>query len=130
MNAPPRFIVAESFTHRSPEFVRSLAVSGGFTCRTRQGTSKSEIWAKNDEERGAFWIIRMDSMGHDTRFHFGSRPHYHKNWVDSEQTLQKYLNQYTPEAWVYADNGSLIGRAGGTSSMHPDLKAKSQHIPR
>ena len=129
MAAPSQFIVEESFKHRNPEIVRAIAMRNGFQRRTRQGTAESELWVK-DAEGGGFWIIRMDTMGHDTKYHFGGRPHYHKNWVESEAVLNKYLTRYTPEASVYADNGTLIGRAGGSSGMQPDLKAKMQHIPR
>ena len=108
----PTFVVTESFRHKRPEYVRRVAQQYGFECRTRQGTAKSEIWVLQDDGHGN-WIIRMDTMGRDTQYHFGARPHYHKNWVESQQMLERYLRQYTPGAWVCADNGRRIGRAGG-----------------
>ncbi|MBX3438081.1 MAG: hypothetical protein KF861_11365 [Planctomycetaceae bacterium] len=129
MAQPLRFLVTEPFRHQRPEYVRRVAVEHGFECRTRQGTKESEIWVREDGN-GGYWIIRMDAMGHDTRFHFGARPHYHKNWVDSDAMLRQYLMRFTPGASVYNDDGVLVGLAGGSGDMHPDQKAKVQHIPR
>lgn len=126
---PTCFVVSEAFHYRKPEFVRDVAQTSGFTCHTDQGTSKSEIWSKAANE-GGHWIIRIDSMGHDTTRHFGARPHYHKNWVESDDVLRRYLRTFTPAAWVYSDSGILAGLAGGGAGMHPDLRAKLQHIPR
>lgn len=132
MPPPSTFLLQVQFQHKSPDFVRNVARKNGFECRTHQGTKDSEIWTLPDGTHGGHWIIRIDSMGHETRFHFGQRPHYHKNWVESDQLLKKYLRQYTPEAWVYADNGNLIGRAANAADdpLHPDQKAKLQHILR
>ncbi len=130
MAQPARFIVSEPFRHVNPETVRTIAQSRGFQNRTPGGTKNSEIWTLADGD-GGHWIIRIDSMGHDTKFHFGQRPHYHKNWVPSDALLQKYLTKYTPGASVYNDAGVLIGLAGGqTDGMNDDLKAKEQHIMR
>jgi hypothetical protein len=128
MSAPSRFIVPEPFKHTRPERIRELAKQYGFDQRTPEGGKASEIWTKPDGS-GGHWIIRMDAMGHDTRFHFGARPHYHKNWVESDQVLEQYLRRYTPQAWIYTDAGVVAGLAGG-DQLHPDLKAKVQHIPR
>ena len=111
MTPPARFIVGESFRHTRPETVRLIAQNQGFQNQTPGGTKDSEIWTKSEGD-GGFWIIRIDSMGHDTKFHFGQRPHYHKNWVASETMLRKYLTKYTPGAFVYNDGGVLIGMAG------------------
>ena len=130
MHVPNVFAVAEALKHRSPEYVRGIAGRYGFRCRTAQGTKESEIWTKPDGS-GGHWIIRLDTMGHATRFHFGARPHYHKNWVESNELLQEYLSKYTPEAWVFSDAGLLIGRAGGgNQGGRSDRKAKEQHVPR
>ena len=69
-------------------------------------------------------------MGHDISRHFGARPHYHKNWVESDQVLKQYLRGFIPQASIYSDAGNLLGMAGGVDSMHPDLKAKLEHIQR
>ena len=130
MTIPNRFVVTETLKHHRPEYVRTVCENYDFTCRTTQGTSASEIWVKPDGGDG-FWIIRLDSMGHDTRYFFGGRPHYHKNWIESQALLDKYLEKYTPEAWVYSDAGVLLGRAGtGNKGGTSDRKAKLQHIPR
>jgi hypothetical protein len=132
MHAPKKFLFSVPFQYNSPDFVRNFARKYGFELRTRSGTKDSEIWTLPDETHGGHWIIRIDSMGHNTTFHFGQRPHYHKNWVDNDHLLEKYLREYTPEAWVYADNGSLIGRAATEAEdfLHADKKAKLQHILR
>lgn len=95
MSVPGRFLVAETFKHHRPEYVREVAARYGFACRTPQGTAASEIWVKPDGG-GGFWIIRLDSMGHDTKWFHGARPHYHKNWVPSQALLDQYLCRYTP----------------------------------
>lgn len=129
MIAPSPFVVTETFRHRSPEYVRSVAQTNGFRCLTAQGLADSEIWEQPSGD-GGHWLIRLDTMGHDTSRHFGARPHYHKNWVESDELLQRYLRGFTPQAWVYSDEGIPIGLAGGADPMHPDQKAKLQHIPR
>jgi hypothetical protein len=129
--APPRFILTETFKHHRPEYVRAIAQRHGFVPQTQAGTAKSEIWSKPDGN-GGHWIIRMDAMGHDTKFHFGGRPHYHKNWVASDAILAKYLTKYAPEAWVYNDAGAVMGQAGQLTGKggKSDRHAKDQHIPR
>jgi hypothetical protein len=132
MQAPSRFCVAERFKHHNPEYVRDLATRHGFEQRTQASGEKPEIWIKpNFSDSGpgpaGYWIIRLDMKGHGAWFH-GRRPHYHKNWVDSLATLLLYLTEYTPQAFVYGDDGTLIGRAD--QSTHPEHKSKAQHIPR
>ena len=129
MNTPSQFAIQHTFKHRRPEYVRTVATDNGFGCMTAQNTSRSEIWTKRDGS-GGHWIIRIDSMGHKTSFHFGARPHYHKNWVESDALIQQYLHGFVPDASVYSDAGLLIGTAGGDDLTHPDSKAKQQHIPR
>ncbi|NOX54018.1 MAG: hypothetical protein GXP27_06170 [Planctomycetes bacterium] len=133
MKAPSQFIVRETFRHTRPELVRAILRRYGFerrvkAGRTDQGRQESEIWALPDSH-GGYWLVRIDATGHDTWYHFGQRPHYHKEWVDSESVLNRYLREYTPEAWIYSDSGLLIGRAGG-GEIQPDRKAKVQHILR
>jgi hypothetical protein len=129
MTAPRTFAIQEPFKHKSPEIVRETVTRHGFALRTAAGTSDSEIWVKA-AEGGGFWIVRLDTMGHDTRRHFGARPHYHKNWVESDDVLRTYLEKFTPKAWIYSDAGIVLGEAGPSAGMHPDRKAKLQHIPR
>ena len=129
MLPPAKFVVLETFRHTRPEAVRDIALAYGFERRTVAGTARSEVWVKPDT-RGGFWLIRLDSMGHDTTRHFGSRPHYHKNWVSSEALLQEYMERFTPLAWIYSDEGIIVGLAGAADDMHSDRKAKIQHIPR
>ena len=146
MNAPPKFVVDHPLKHRSPDHVRNLARSLGFQLRTAQGTHESEIWSRPDGASG-YWIIRLDTMGHGTgkvvaarqlkqgekpkpNYFFSERPHYHKNWVESLHSLRRYCQGYLPQAFVYADSGELLGQAGDHLSMHPDKKAKLQHILR
>jgi hypothetical protein len=146
MAAPPKFIINLPLKHRSPESVRELVHSFGFELQTDEGTSASEIWSKPDG-KGGYWIIRLDSMGHGKgkvfppkalkpeekpkpNYFFSERPHYHKNWIASQQLLEQYCKRYTPEAWIYADSGELLCQAGDDTAMHPDRKAKLQHILR
>ena len=124
--APTRFVITEMFRHSRPESVRSIAKRAGFELKTVQGTSDSEIWSMPAEE-GGFWIIRIDSQGHDTQYHFGSRPHYHKNWVATEAQLARYCEKYLGKAAVYDDAGVLLGKA---RDMKTDGLAKAQHILR
>ena len=63
-------------------------------------------------------------------YFFSERPHYHKNWFESEMLLIKYLNEYVSKAWIYDDLGVPIGTAGDVEMLHPDRKAKLQHILR
>ncbi len=124
MTAPAQFPVHEHFKHQSHDRVREVAQRYGFRCETTQGTKDTEIWVKQGV--GGHWIIRLDSQGHG-RWHHGRRPHYHKNWVESAK-LQIYLTRYLPDAYVYDDDGQLIGQT--LDSIHPESKSKAQHIPR
>ncbi len=124
MAIPNRFPVLEHFTHQSPERVREIAQRYGFRCETNQGTKDTEIWVK--PAANGYWIIRIDSQGHG-RWHHGRRPHYHKNWVEAAK-LRVYLTRYLPDAYVYDDQGQLIGQT--QDSVHPEWKSKAQHIPR
>ncbi|MEQ9409204.1 MAG: hypothetical protein RIK87_15825 [Fuerstiella sp.] len=124
MAAPDQFVVTERFKHKSPETVRALAERYGFTRRTTQGTKDSETWVKPGAS--GFWVIRVDSQGHGRWYH-GRRPHYHKNWVEAAK-LNVYLSRYLPDAYVYSDDGTLIGQS--QHSVHPESRSKAQHIPR
>jgi len=124
--APKHFLIQKMFTHQSPDIVRAVLQDYGFTVKTVQNTKDSEIWTKPDAD--AFWIVRMDSQGHKTRFHHGSRPHYHKNWVASAEDLRKYLKAYFPGAMVYSDKGDLLGTA--EQCQKSDRMAAAQHIKR
>jgi hypothetical protein len=124
MHAPQQFPVVEPFKHQSPEKVREIAQRYGFRCETAQGTHEAEIWTKITG--GGYWVIRIDSQGHG-RWAHGRRPHYHKNWVEISK-LPHYLKQYLPEAYVYDDNGALLGQS--KDIVHPESKSKAQHIPR
>lgn len=126
MATPDRFVLDEPFRHKSPESVRQTVSGAGFVLHTVAGTKDSEIWSKPDGG-GGHWIVRIDAQGHSTRFHFGARPHYHKNWVENDVVLAQYLTRYTPGAAIYDDSGALIGTAGAART---DRAAKLQHIPR
>jgi hypothetical protein len=129
MSAPSRFIISAPFTHRSPDDIRLLLEKEGFRLMTPKGLAKPETWSKPSGD-GGHWLVRIDSQGHDTDRHFGARPHYHKNWVDSDELLAAYLKRFTPQAWIYSDAGVPIGLAGSPGTRHPDQQAKLQHIPR
>ena len=129
MDTPNSFCFLETLRHRSPEFVRQVVEHAGFDRRTPGGTANSEIWVKACES-GGFWAVRLDTMGH-RRGHFGSRPHYHKNWIASEPALQKYLaGPSNQDVWLYSDAGLPLGPAGKSNPAHPDKLAKLQHISR
>jgi hypothetical protein len=121
---PEHFLVVEPLRHHRPEFVRELAGSYGFVRKTAGGTRDSEIWVK--EEAGGFFVIRMDAQGHGQWFH-SRRPHYHKNWIEVTD-LSNYLEGFVPTAYVYSDDGQLLGQASEMKGS--DRLARLQHIPR
>jgi hypothetical protein len=124
VRAPEQFLVVEPLRHQRLEFVRKLAASYGFALKTAEGTRDSEIWVK--EDAGGFFVIRMDGQGHGQWFH-SRRPHYHKNWIEVTD-LANYLKGFVPSAYVYSDDGQLLGKAGEMKGS--DRLAKLQHIPR
>jgi hypothetical protein len=124
VRAPEQFIVVESLRHQRPESVREVAGRYGFVRKTSEGTRGSEIWVK--EEAAGYFVIRIDSQGHGHWFH-SRRPHYHKNWIEVTD-LANYLEGFVPTAYVYSDEGHLLGKAGEMKGS--DRLAKLQHIPR
>jgi hypothetical protein len=124
MEVPNRFIVADTFTHHRPEYVREVATRHGFEQRTPGGSAEAETWVKSDGH--GWFIIRLDTQGHGSFFH-GGRPHYHKDWVPADK-LTKYLSGYMPTAYVYSDAGVLLGMA--KDSKQSGSVAKGAHIPR
>lgn len=129
LNPPAKFIVDNPFKHHNPEYIREIAKSYGFERVQEAGRfgkkphRQSEIWMLPAEV--GWWFIRMDDQGHPP-FHFGSRPHYHKEWIATQAQVNKYLNGPGGRPYAYQDDGSLIGRMEEIT----DLQAKQSHIPR
>lgn len=119
---PSMFPIRDSFRHRSPELVRSMAKQAGFElARASAAASASEVWLKPDGRAGdGVFVVRLDARGHNSVQHFGSRPHYHKEWAPSAARALRFGQT----RW-YDDDGQL-----GDTGEHPDAAAAAKHIAR
>jgi hypothetical protein len=132
LNPPQKFIVDNRFRHHHPEYIREIARSYGFERKQEAGLvldekgrarRQSEVWMLVNEN--GWWFIRMDDQGHPP-YHFGSRPHYHKEWLDDQDKANDYLQGPGLKAYAYDDAGLLLGKIG----KKDESKVKLSHIPR
>jgi len=146
VHAPENFVFRDAIAHKSPSEVREILKSHAFTphLRAKESTArdqlkanrKSEIWIRRDTH--AFWAVRLDAQGHNVASgrsskglwakHHGSRPHYHKDWVQDVDDFEEYTNHALDTAVAYSDAGKPLGTH--KQCAKDSLLAALQHIKR
>jgi len=130
VHAPENFVFRDAIAHKSPSEVREILKSHAFTphLRAKESTArdqlkanrKSEIWIRRDTH--AFWAVRLDAQGHNVASgrsskglwakHHGSRPHYHKDWVQDVRTSR--ITPITP--WIQPSPTQMRGNPSALTS--------------